>query len=279
MKILITDSFHFKNREALIIMLTNNKIPFKFGNKSDIPDFDVIYSPVNPIDTSQYPDKKFIFGPHFSVFPDRKIQFINNINKNSIYIQPSTWAVNAWANANALLPIKPYCFPVNTNKFKCNNKIRDKVFVYYKRRKPEELQFIVNYLNENKIEHKVFDYIKKYDEKDYISYLQESKYGIIVDAHESQGFAIEEALASNVPLLVWNVKYMSQEHGSRYPDIVATTVPYFDDRCGKIFYEENEFLQMFNEFINNINNYNPRSYIMENLSYDICYEKFLNLLK
>ena len=64
--------------------------------------------------------------------------------------------------------------------------------------------------------------IKKYPEEEYIKYLQESKYGIWLGAHESQGFALEEALAINVPLLVWNVKYMSQEVRSNYKDIFAT---------------------------------------------------------
>ena len=49
--------------------------------------------------------------------------------------------------------------------------------------------------------------------------MQKAKYGIILDAHESQGFAIEEALSCNVPLLVWNTKFMSQEYGSRYENI------------------------------------------------------------
>ena len=38
-------------------------------------------------------DKNFIFGPHFSVFPDSKV---NQLGHNSIYIQPSIWACNSW---------------------------------------------------------------------------------------------------------------------------------------------------------------------------------------
>lgn len=279
MKYLITDTFHWKNREALIIMFNLHNIEFRFGKEIDIPNYDIIYSPNNPIDTSKYPDKKFIFGPHFSVFPTGKLIEINNIYNNSVYIQPSEWALNAWKpHMEHIVPIKTYCFPVNVNKFKCTDKFRDKVFVYYKRRKPEELKYIVQFLESQNIEFKVFDYIKKYIEKDYISYLQECKYGIIIDAHESQGFALEEAMSCNVPLLVWNVKFMSQEYNSRYPDIPASSVPYFDERCGTIFYEQNEFLETFTEFINNINNYNPREYILENLSYDKCCKNFTELI-
>ena len=67
-------------------------------------------------------------------------------------------------------------------------------------------------LKNKNIKFEVFDYLNKYPEKKYLKYLQKAKYGIILDAHESQGFAIEEALSCNVPLLVWNVKHMSQRN-------------------------------------------------------------------
>lgn len=278
MKYLITDTFHWKNKEALISMFNKNNIQYKFGSVDEIPNFDIIYSPNNSIDTSKYPDKKFIFGPHFSIFPNRKLLGINNTCNNSVYIQPSAWATECWRQIQIPIPIKTYCFPVNTDRFKCIGKNRDKVFVYYKRRKPEELELVVNYLQSQNIEYKLFDYLKTYVEEDYLSYLQECKYGIIIDAHESQGFAIEEAMSCNVPLLVWNVRFMSQEYRSRYPDIPASSIGYFDERCGKVFYDDSEFLETYDEFINNMANYNPREYVMETLSHDICCKKFTELI-
>ena len=87
MRILITDTFHFKNKEALIDMFNHCNVDYHFGSESDIPNYDVIYSPNNPIDTSQHPNKKFIFGPHFSIFPNQKLTGIRNIHKNSIYFR------------------------------------------------------------------------------------------------------------------------------------------------------------------------------------------------
>ena len=269
MKILIIQTYHFKNQEAIEKMLDFLKYEYKNGSLEDIKDFDVIFSPNIPIDTSKYPNKKFIFGPHFSVFPDSKLYTINNSNNNSIYIQPSDWAANSWINvgANTILPIKTFSFPVNTVKFKPvpKNK-RTKVYIYYKRRQPSELLFLKSFLKEKNIKVEVFDYLNKYPEKKYLKYLQKAKYGIILDAHESQGFAIEEALSCNVPLLVWNVKHMSQEYRSQYTDIPATSIPYWDNRCGEFFYNKDDFRKTYNKFIKNLSNYKPREYILENLS-------------
>ena len=217
--LVLDSSFHHKNKESLESMLNYLDWNYKYGSTGDINDYNIIYSPSKPIDTSSYPNKKFIFGPHFSVFPNNMLSQINNRYNNSIYIQPSQWATNTWVNMNAhqFLPIQSFSFPVNTSKFNDTNNTKTKVFVYFKRRKYQELELITNFLKKQKQEYRVFDYVKRYDESEYLDYLQSSKYGIVLDAHESQGFAIEEALSCNVPLLVWNTKY--QEEGGNYPNM------------------------------------------------------------
>jgi len=278
--LILSPHFHHKNKKGIESILNNLKWEYKYGNINDITDFDIIYSPSDSIDVSKYPNKKFIFGPHFSVFPNNKIKQINNVN-NSIYIQPSEWAVNTWKQMGAeqYIPIKPFCFPVDTDKFNQVNQERNKVFIYFKRRHPNELNFMEEYLKKMNIEYVIFDYIKKYKEAYYISYLQQSKFGIIIDAHESQGFAIQEAMSCNVPLLVWNTKCMSQEYGSNYTNIPCTTIPYWSDECGEFFYDKEEFECKYNEFINKVETYNPRKYVMEHLSLVKCTTCFTNLIE
>jgi hypothetical protein len=282
MKILIIQSYHFKNQEGLEKMLDYLKYEYSNGDEKDIENYDIILSPNKPIDTSKYPNKKFIFGPHFSVFPNTKLYEIKNTNNNAVYLQPSEWAAYSWINkgANSLIPIKIFPFPVNTIKFKPipKNK-RTKVYIYYKRRQPNELLFIQSFLKNKNIKFEVFDYLNKYPEKKYLKYLQKAKYGIILDAHESQGFAIEEALSCNVPLLVWNVTNMSQEYNSIYDKIPASSIPYWDNRCGEFFYDKNEFETRYNRFIKNLNKYKPREFILENLTMKKRATEFDSLIK
>jgi len=278
MKILIIGNFHHKNKKGLEMVLKHLNWNYKYGagNIDEIRNFDIIYSPSHPINTSLFPKKKFIFGPHFSVFPDNKLRHINNKHKNSVYIQPSDWSVNVWKrfNADSILPIKRMCFPVDIYKFKPDNNVRNNVFIYFKRRKPDELSYIKTFLDNKKINYKVFDYVKRYEESDYLSYLKTCKYGIIVDAHESQGFAIQEALSCNVPLLVWNVTSMNQEEGVNYPELKATSIPYWDQRCGEYFYNKTEFESKYKEFISKLDTYKPREFVLENLSVEKCAENF-----
>lgn len=280
-RVLIINTFiHHKNKIGIEKILNNLNFEFKYGTVRDISEYNIIYSPSIPIDTSKYPDKKFIFGNNFSVFPDEKLKSINNIHDNSIYIQPSEWVVDFWNNLSASKYIKIKCFPfpVDTIKFHSNIKTREKIFIYFKNRDLKQLHFIEKYLNKLNITYQIFNY-GKYNEHDYINVLNNAKYGIWIGSHESQGFALEEALSCNVPLLVWNTRYLSDMYDISLPKYECTTIPYWDSRCGEVFYSYNDFPDIFNKFLENINQYKPREYILENLSVKRCSERFNQLIK
>ena len=280
MRVLIIGTFHHKNKEGLEHMLSYLNYEYKWGNYNDIPNYDLIFLPDNPLDTSRFPLKKFIFGNHFSVFPTNKLLFINNIHKNSIYIQPSDWASQVWKDMNAEkhIPVKTLPFAVNVNKFKSINQKKTEVFIYFKARKQQELNILTTFLQKKNIVYKLFDYRKRYPEEEYIKYLQKSKYGIWLGRHESQGFALQEALSTNVPLLVWDVKSMNQEEGYNYPNIFGTVIPYWNEKCGEYFYKADEFKRKYNEFINKLDTYKPREFILENLSTQKCAENLKKLI-
>jgi hypothetical protein len=72
---------------------------------------------------------------------------------------------------------------------------------------------------------------------------------------------------------------MSQEYNSNYPNHPATSIPYWDSRCGEFFYQKNELEEIYNKFISNLNNYKPREFILENLSVETCAKKFEKIIK
>ena len=42
---------------------------------------------------------------------------------------------------------------------------------------------------------------------------------------------------------------MSQEYKSVYDKIPASSIPYWDSRCGEFFYDKNEFDTRYNHFL------------------------------
>ena len=284
MKVLFIKS-HIHNKN-LNFILKCKKINFcivdsiNYISNIDLNTFDAVISPCDAIDVSKYPNTKFIFGPQFSVFPEERLTIIKG--PKTVYNLLSNWVINIWKNFPVCnnLNLVTLPFGVDTEKFIDNKSIteRNNVMVYFKHRNPEDLHLIETFLKNKNINYSVFSYDRKYQENDYISYLQNSKYCIWVDAHESQGFALQEALSCNVPLLVWNVISMNQEYGSNYSNLPATTTSYWDNKCGELFYNINEFEVTYNKFIENINNYKPREFILENLSVDVCESKLIEFI-
>jgi hypothetical protein len=276
--LLFRNGLHHKNADAI-----RNYPDFEITeshNPDDIPKFQYIYSPNHPIDVKLYPQQKFVFGPHFSVFPESNLP--PTFGPHSIYIHPSLWAAQVWSQYYNIhqIPILPLPFGVDINKFQpIPSNPKTEVFLYYKNRSPQEFHFLSQFLSSQNISFRVFDCNHRYSEQDYLHCLQHAKFGVILDAHESQGFAIEEALSCNIPLFVWSVTNTNQVYGYNFPSAPATTVPYWDNRCGEVVYQQEDIITQFPIFLSNVeqNIYQPRQYILENLTRDICSQKMKDL--
>lgn len=267
MRILITGWYHKKNLHGLLTAIDL----LGWTMVQTLDEAEVVMSGSEYIDTKLYPSKKFIFGPHFSNIPDQRC-FNLGKSKNVVYIQPSLQAAMIWANdyhANSYLNLVSYAFGVDTNKFSPHDCVKENVFVYYKNRDPSELTIICNFLRKRDIEYTLIQY-GSYSEEEYINLLDRSSYGIWLGSHESQGFALEEALSMNVPLLVWSTRSMSQEYGcgQNYSNIpgIMTSVPYWSNKCGEVFFDECNLENTFDLFKSKLHDYRPREYIVQNLS-------------
>lgn len=277
----INGGIHYKNMQGLRL-LKNIQIDFidSIEQCIHLNEYEFVYFPCQTFDVSKYPDTKFVFGPHLSILPnEEQINIIKGVN--SIYTQPSQWAVDVWKLFPCChdLQMKPMPFCVDTETFCPNKTIEDRknVMVYFKDRNYGELENIISLLNEKGYSYQIFNYKNRYYENEFIDYLKNSKFGIWIGRHESQGFALEESLACDIPLLVWDVTSMNQEEGSNYPDYKATCIPYWDENCGEVFYDNSQLLSTFEIFISNLHNYKPREFILNHLSSEVC-ENIMNSL-
>ena len=293
--LLLNNGIHYKNLNAIeqykcldcTVLQTDGETTVLKELENDygfsVEDYDVIYSPSIAFeDVAKYKHKRFIFGPHFSIFPNEN-QMKQITFPHCAYIQPSAWACNSWIKEqcckNVQMKIMP--FGVDCNKYKQTVPIqeRKKIMIYFKSRRQEELAFVTNYLTLNNMEYSIFYHGIEYEELDFLKFLQKAKFGIWIGSHESQGFALEETLASNVPLFVWNVTSMNQEQNERkYENIPATSIPYWDPRCGEVITNVNDFVQIFQVFLNKLYMYEPRQYILESVSMDMCNARFNEFL-
>ncbi|MGB8582338.1 MAG: hypothetical protein WCD47_16075 [Candidatus Sulfotelmatobacter sp.] len=122
-----------------------------------------------------------------------------------------------------------------------------------------------------------------YTEREYRDLLGRSKGMIFLCEHESQGLAYQECLSSGVPVLAWDQGQCLDPNRFAWgqPHIAATSVPYFDERCGERFGGLEDLGEKLSIFMGKIDAsaYSPRDFVMENLTLRSCAAQFLSFFE
>ena len=122
----------------------------------------------------------------------------------------------------------------------------------------------------------------RYKEPEYIELLKQCRAMLFLCEHESQGFACCEALSMDVPVLAWDQGFYLDPNRFRWgdPSAPATSIPFFDDRCGMAFKNLGAFNNVLSVFWDSVkaDSFKPRAYILENLTLKKSAERMLDVI-
>lgn len=122
-----------------------------------------------------------------------------------------------------------------------------------------------------------------YTPADYQAALSRCRWMIFLCEHESQGLAYQECLASGLPILAWDQGRCLDPNRFAWgmPDIPATSVPFWDERCGLTFKDATEFVPQLDRFLARLHSqaFAPRDYILEHLTLEQCARHFVEILE
>lgn len=294
MKWLLVDSDnHRKNKSGFILMCEKSNIDYRISSDKNeyAKEWDLVYIPSSFVEPSLFPNtKKIVYGPHNFVFVEGIWKKGNySFPSNCYYNLLSNWVVDVEEEMGGLsLPSKTLPFPVDIDRFKPSEDTSKSLdcFVYFKRRDVSELEYVVEELKKRNMKYKTFVY-GSYAEEDFLQTIRDSKFGIWIGTHESQGFALEETLSCNTPLLVWNSTSMFDERTNRIQvyenlkgryKLSATTHPYWDESCGISFSLKDEFEDSLQRMIDSCSSFQPRVFVENTLSPIVCSTRFIQEL-
>ncbi len=107
-----------------------------------------------------------------------------------------------------------------------------------------------------------------YDYRAWRALMRRSRALIFLCEHETQGMAYQEAMAGNLPILAWDAGVWADPQSARYDrePIPASSVPYFDARCGERFADFEGFPAALDRFLERRTGYAPRAFVGSELS-------------
>jgi glycosyltransferase involved in cell wall biosynthesis len=169
---------------------------------------------------------------------------------------------------------------------KPNPKIQKKehILVYWKLRDSANMQHVVDVLINNKLNFKVVKY-GFYTRDEYHKLLLESKVCIWLGRHEYQGFAFQEALSYNVPLLVYDVLDMKEEVNDHNVSVYAsydrislpaTSAAFWHPICGEKTTTPKDIEALLKKMMGGLDKYRPREFVERELSDKVCFKRMLD---
>ncbi len=216
--------------------------------------------------------KKLIVGPSTVQTPYDYKNLIQDKNID-ILLFPSKWTKDWFINLEPSLNDKIKIWPAGV-QIPEETSSREKVLVF-KKNVPEEIyQKVLKKLDDKKIQYDIITY-GTYARKDYLQKLLSASVLIYLQKTESQGLALQEAWAYNIPTLVWQNKDWQYDTYAWSNEKIAA--PYQTNDSGRFFTAETLDVQL-DSILNNASAYNPRKYCIENLSDKVSVQNYLEII-
>lgn len=157
--------------------------------------------------------------------------------------------------------------------------IYDKVRWDHDKYQEELINPVIDILTKHSLSYTIIRY-GNYTHHELLTKLSTAKAVIFLCEHETQGQAYQQILSTGTPILAWD-RGGNWQDPAYYPHKVSyqpvSSVPYWDDRCGTKFTNTGDFELKLNEFINNLNKFKPRDYVLENFTLEISARKYIEI--
>lgn len=281
-------NIHIKIIHGLYLMCKSHSIDFEISTQVErlsLPDYSILFLVNCFLELTLLPSHvKVVVGPQIQSFLENGLSgpFRNDLVGKCVFNGLSEWVLQMIQESHSLsIPTGCFPFAVDIDQFKPRGFQKDlDCIVYCKHREPAFLEKALTIIQQSGVTFQTITYTN-YMEVDYMKLLDRANFMICLDAHESQGFALEEAMACDVPLLVCDVKSMYEEyyddiqvHAQKQPKkLLATSVPYWSDQCGIRIFDLDELPKAIEMMKSTV--FRPREYIVQTLSPHVCMERIL----
>jgi hypothetical protein len=220
--------------------------------------------------------KRLLAGPNLVVFPSDRRNLIT-ATEIDIFLTTDNSTRDLYVEDCPELNgrCQPWPAGVDTNYWQppLNRADHHKILIYLKPDSgPVDPQIIVTRLKQLGYQVETIKY-GCYSHDQYLQALQHASLMVGFSQSESQGIAWAEAWSADVPTLIVRNDVSTYRHKTYR----SSTAPYLSSQTGMFFNDLLDFDTVFNHWKMNQNKFNPRQWVVDNLSDERCAQKLCKL--
>ena len=258
----------------LLMSLEQEKIDYAINKEKYKNNFLLQYDWTGHVKHSELELENCIIGPQIWMFDEHINELRNNPSYYKFLITPSQWVKDLYVRKFDFPENKIRNWPVGVEEFDNVREVNYDCLIYFKRRDQSELEVVKKFLVSKGLSYRMVEY-GGYSEDGFKQLVNSAKFCFLINGTESQGIAVQEIMSMGVPIIAWDIKeWLDQGEAYRVP---ATSIPYWDERCGEVFFNKDELDETFSKFYATINEYDPKSFIKDNLSFGKTVEQLMEI--
>jgi len=262
--------------DNLIKSLDQENIDYAINEEKYEHNFLVQYDATAHEKHSKIEQDTTIIGPQVWMFDGYGQFLIENQNFYKKIIAPSEWVKNKFITKFNLPEDKLSVWPVGIEEFNNIREVNYDCLIYFKRRDQSELDAVKKFLVSNGLSYRMVEY-GTYGEDGFKQLVNSARFCFLINGTESQGIAVQEIMSMGVPIIAWDIKeWLDQGEAYRVP---ATSIPYWDERCGEVFFNIEDLEVTFSKFYATLDKYDPKAFIKDNLSFECSVKTLLDILR
>ena len=215
--------------------------------------------------------KKLLVGPNLFVRP-QEIESLITSPAIDLIMEPSNWPIKAVIEDCPRLRNKLVSWPagVNAEYWKPHTPLKNKqstnVLIYQKNGSQDLLNSVITLLRKYQWNPIVITY-GNYNHEQFKKLLSEAQFAVFLSRSESQGLALAEAWAMDVPTLVWNLGGPLVIQGKIYTD--ASACPYINPLVGQEWKTLDIFKAQLGEIQTILSGCSPRAWVLKHMTDEV----------
>ncbi len=224
--------------------------------------------------------KKLFAGPNLMTRADEHGGVLG-ISEIDICIVPSDWVKKAYEEELPALKGRVVCWYAGIDprfwKPECllSEKSLRNVLVYWKT-EPESFCIAVEKILMNFGFNPIRMQYGKYDLHSYKRIATQCLFAVFISRSESQGIALAEVWAMDIPTLVWNPKKL-KAHNRVYS--IVSSCPYLCEKTGKDWGNFKDFKQLISTVDELLPSFTPRTWILENMTDEKSAQLMIDIIR